>query len=140
MSSLRKKFRRHLDSLAEIFDLIDRFVEQEQIDDAARRAVSLAVDELFTNMVKHDPENANDIMIELQVDDHNLLVTLIDRNTARFDITKKPDPYLGSSLEKRRPTGLGIFLTKNVVDDVQYQYHDGTSTITLKKNLRKRSV
>jgi len=135
-----KKFRRHLDSLSEIFDLIDRFVEQQHIDDAARRAISLAVDELFTNMVKYDPKNPNDITIELQVDDQNLLVTLIDRDAARFDIKKNPDPYLGASLDERKPGGLGIFLTKNVVDDVQYQYQDRTSTITLKKNFRKKNV
>jgi len=140
VSFLHNKFRRHLDSLSEIFDLIDRFVEQEGIDDAARRAISLAVDELFTNMVKHAPKNTNDITIELEVHDQYLLVTLIDRDVAPFDIIKNPDPYLGASLDERKPGGLGIFLTKNVVDDVQYKYHDRTSTITLKKNFRKKHV
>jgi anti-sigma regulatory factor (Ser/Thr protein kinase) len=137
---LRKKFKRHLNSLAEVFDFIDRFVDQEEIDDSARRAISLAVDELFTNMVKYDTKNPNDITIELQVDDQNLLVTLIDRDVARFDITKKPDPYLGASLDDRKPGGLGIFLTKKLVDDVQYHYQDRTSTITLKKKIRKKNV
>jgi len=59
---------------------------------------------------------------------------------ARFDITKKPDPYLGASLDDRKPGGLGIFLTKKLVDDVQYHYRDRTSTITLKKKIRKKNV
>jgi anti-sigma regulatory factor (Ser/Thr protein kinase) len=137
---LCKKFKRHLNSLAEVFDFIDRFVDQEEIDDSARRAISLAVDELFTNMVKYDPKNPNEITIELQVEDQNLLVTLIDRDVAPFDLTKKPDPYLGSSLDDRKPGGLGIFLTKKLVDDVQYQYQDRISTITLKKKIRKKNV
>lgn len=135
-----KKFKRHLNSLAEVFDFIDRFVEQEQIDDSARRAISLAVDELFTNMVKYDPANPNEINIELRVVNQDLLVTLVDRDVAPFDITKKPDPYLGASLDERKPGGLGIFLTKKLVDDVQYQYQDRTSTITLKKKIRKKNV
>ena len=140
MAFFHKKFKRHLNSLAEVFDFIDRFVEQEQIDDAARRAISLAVDELFTNMVKYDPKNPNEITIELQVVNQDLLVTLVDRDVAPFDITKKPDPYLGSSLDERKPGGLGIFLTKKLVDDVQYHYQDRISTITLKKKIRKKHV
>ena len=140
MSILRKNFKRHLDSLAEIFDLIDRVAKQEEVEDAARRAISLVVDELFTNMVKHDSRNPGDITVELQVEDETFLVRLIDRGAPPFDITKKPDPYFGASLDERKPGGLGIFLTKSVLDDVQYQYQDGTSTITLKKNLRKKNV
>ena len=135
-----KKFKRHLNSLAEVFDFIDGFFEREQIDDASRRAISLAVDELFTNMVKYDPKNPNEITIELRVVNQDLLVTLIDRDVAPFDITKKPDPYLGASLNERKPGGLGIFLTKKLVDDVQYHYQDRTSTITLKKKIRKNNV
>ncbi len=140
MAHLRKEFKRHLDSLSAVFDFIDRFAEQEQIDDAARRAISLSVDELFTNMVKYEPGNSSDITIELQVVDQDLVVTMVDRDAAPFDITKKPDPYLGASLDDRKPGGLGIFLTKKLVDDVQYHYQDRTSTITLKKNFRKKHV
>ena len=140
MSFLRKEFKRHLDSLAEVFDFIDRFVEHEKIDDAARRAISLAVDELFTNMVKYEPKNPNDISIELQVVNQDLVVTLVDRDVEGFDLTSKPDPYLGASLDERTSGGLGIFLTKKLVDDVQYHYQDRTSTITLIKKIRKNNV
>lgn len=140
MPAIERKFKRHLDSLAKIFDFIDHFVAQEKIDDDAKRALDLAVDELFTNTVKYHPANANEISIELRTDGDTLVLRLVDHDVEPFDLTKKPDPDLSGSLKDRKPGGLGIFLTKHVVDDMQYQYHDRTSIVTLKKNFRRRNV
>jgi len=65
---------------------------------------------------------------------------LIDREVEPFDITELEDPDLKGSLQERRPGGLGIYLTKNVVDAVQYEYRNRTSIITLTKNLGRKNV
>lgn len=140
MLSVHKNFKRHLDSLTLIFDFIDQFAYEEKVDDSARHAVSLALDELFTNMVKHQPANQNDITIDLRTEGETMVVQLIDRDVDPFDLTKKPDPDFGGTLGERMPGGLGVFLTKNVVDDLHYRYNDRTSTVTLKKNFRRNNV
>ena len=140
MSAVEQKFKRHLDSLAKIFEFIDLFAAQENIDDEATRAIHLAVDELFTNTVKYHPANPNDVSIELRTEEQTIFLRLTDFDVDPFDLTKKPDPDLTGSLMDRTPGGLGIYLGKKVVDDIQYQYKDRTSTITLKKNLRKKNV
>lgn len=140
MPSIQKNFKRHLDSLASVFELLDQFVAGEGVDDESRHAVSLAIDELFTNMVKYHPDNANAISLELRVDDDTMVVHLIDRDVDLFDPTKKQDPYLGASLDERTPGGLGIFLTKKLMDDVQYRYGDRTSIVILKKKFRRHHV
>ena len=129
-----------MDSLAQIFDLIDQFVNAEEIADDARHAILLAVDELFTNMVKYHPTNSSDVSIKLSTEGQTLIVQLVDQNVDPFDVTKKPDPDLTGSLEDREPGGLGIFLTKKFIDDVQYQHGDRTSTIILKKNFGRKNV
>ena len=37
--------------------------------------------------------------------------------------------------EKRRIGGLGIFMTKKLMDDVTYEYAGGRNILTLRKNL-----
>ena len=37
--------------------------------------------------------------------------------------------------EERDVGGLGIFMTKQFMDDVAYEYKDGQNILTLKKNL-----
>ena len=140
MPSIQKNFKRQLDSLASVFESLDQFTSGEGVDDESKHAVSLAVDELFTNMVKYQPDNANPITLELRVDDDTMIVHLIDRDVDRFDPTKRKDPYLGGSLDERTPGGLGIFLAKKLVDDVQYRYGDRTSIVILKKKFRRHHV
>jgi serine/threonine-protein kinase RsbW len=138
--SVQQNFTRHLDSLTPVFELLDRFAAGERVDDESKHAVSLAVDELFTNMVKYHPDNANAITLELRVADDTMIVHLIDRDVDRFDPTEKRDPYIGELLDKRTPGGLGIFLTKKLMDDVQYRYGDRTSIVILKKKFRRQHV
>ena len=140
MAPLRKHFTRDLDSLGAVFDLLDLFATQEELDTSSQHDLALALDELFTNMVKYQPANRNDIEIELRAEQETVTVKLVDRDVDKFDLTAKQDPYLGRSVKKRAPGGLGIYLTKRVVDDVQYHYGDRTSTITLIKKFRRRHV
>jgi serine/threonine-protein kinase RsbW len=138
--SIQKNFTRHLDSLAPVFEMLDQFASGEGVDDESKHAISLAVDELFTNTVKYHPDNANAVTLELRSVDNTLIVQLTDRDVEKFDPNKKSDPYLGASLDERTPGGLGIFLTKNLMDVVEYRYGDRTSIITLKKNFRRKHV
>jgi serine/threonine-protein kinase RsbW len=135
-----RKFKRHLDSLAKIFEFIEQFVSQENIDDDTKGAFDLAVDELFTNTVRYHSSNTNDVSIALRTENEIMVLCLTDYDVDSFDLTKKADPDLTGSLKDRTPGGLGIYLTKKVVDDVQYEYHNRTSVITLKKSFRRNIV
>jgi serine/threonine-protein kinase RsbW len=138
--AVERKFTRHIDSLAKVFEFLDQFIAEEKVDDEAKRAFDLAVDELFTNTVRYHPSNPNDISIELRTENQAMFLILTDFDVDSFDLTKKVDPDLTGSLKDRTPGGLGIYLTKKFVDDVQYQYHNRTSVITLKKSLRRKNV
>ena len=140
MSAVEQKFKRDIDSLAKIFEFIDQFSAQELVDDDSQRAFDLAVDELFTNTVKYHPSNPHDVSIELKTENQSMYLILTDFEVDSFDVTKKADPELSGSLEDRTPGGLGIYLTKRVVDEVQYQYHNRTSIITLRKSFRRKNV
>jgi serine/threonine-protein kinase RsbW len=137
---MEKKFQRDLRSLEKIFDFIDDFIAKQRIDHTVKDAVYLAVDELFTNMIRYHPQNKNDISLTLEKEKNKLIIRLIDREVEPFDITELEDPDLKGSLQERRPGGLGIYLTKNVVDAVQYEYRNRTSIITLTKNLGRKNV
>lgn len=52
-----------------------------------------------------------------------------------FDPTKKTDPNVTLSAEERQIGGLGIFMTKKMMDDVNYEYIDGKNILTLKKGI-----
>ena len=45
------------------------------------------------------------------------------------------EPDIGLSAEERQVGGLGIFLVKKTMDDVNYEYKDGQNILSLKKKL-----
>ena len=52
-----------------------------------------------------------------------------------FDPTQAPDADVTLSAEERQIGGLGIFLFRQIMDEVKYQRIDGKNTLTLIKQL-----
>ena len=130
-----RKFKRELNSLEGVFGFISDVINENKINEGIAFSINLAVEELFTNMVKYNPGKAGDIVIRLGREDNQLRVDLIDIESKPFDITKTPEVDTGKPLDDRNPGGLGIHLVKKMMDNILYDYSNGTSTITLIKNL-----
>lgn len=47
----------------------------------------------------------------------------------------KPDPDITLDSEARQIGGLGIYMVKNSMDDIQYEYHNNQNILTIKKYL-----
>ncbi len=137
---MTRKFKRDLAALEEIFDFIDGFVKRSKIDPSLVFTLHLVVEELFTNMVKYNQGNPNEIEIDLHKEDGLLRIRLIDFDVDPFDITQTGNVDINEHLEKRKVGGLGIHLVKQMMDDIDYHYENRTSTITLTKHLEKGHV
>lgn len=132
---MQGEFKRCFESLDEIFSFTERYFEREGIDEAHRYTVNLAIEELFTNMVKYNPAGVEEILLQMQHDDDALLVRLCDREAAPFDVTRPRSVNPDAPLEKREPGGLGLFLVQQIVDTLDYAYRDGVATVTFTRKL-----
>lgn len=132
---MEKKFKKEISSLDEIFDFIGEFITAHEINGSITLKINLAVEELFTNMVKYNVESMNDISISLNKHDNKLILVLTDFDVESFDITQTEDIDTTQSLETRRIGGLGILLLKRMVDGINYEYENRQSKITLIKEL-----
>jgi anti-sigma regulatory factor (Ser/Thr protein kinase) len=133
-STSKRFFKRTLDSLEEIFGFTGSFFISRGIDTTLRYSVDLAIDELFTNMVKHNPDEPNDIAIEFLRVENGLSVIMTDHERPPFDITREaPEVDIDQPAELRNEGGLGIHLVKEMVDTIDYDYKDGIATITFTK-------
>ena len=137
---MEKKIRRDLNSLEEISQLIVNFVAGNNLGDSMAYTLNLAVEELFVNMVKYNPGNTNDVLIELSLFDNSIIVSLTDYDVDFFDITQVKEYDRFTTLKERKVGGVGIYLVKKVMDDVRYDYRDRKSKITLIKYLGSKNV
>jgi len=130
-----KRFKKGVNALDDIFNFVSQALRHEQVPDSETFSVELAVEEIFTNLVKYNSPSASEISIAIDRSDDTLHIRLIDYNVKRFDITKVDDPELNVSLSERKVGGLGLYLTKKFVNRIEYRYENHNSIVTLTKNL-----
>ncbi|MGE5089068.1 MAG: SpoIIE family protein phosphatase [Candidatus Levyibacteriota bacterium] len=94
------------------------------IDPCLLPTVDLAVEELFTNMVKYGVGSDAGVAVGIAAIEGGVEVTLVDRDVEPFDITRAPAADIHAPIEARRPGGLGLHLIRQMVDSVEYEYKE----------------
>jgi anti-sigma regulatory factor (Ser/Thr protein kinase) len=97
----------------------------------------LAVEEVITNIIDHGYKNAcGEIIISCRI---NLYLTEVRiKDTApRFDPLSLPEPELDGTIEDRKIGGLGVFLIRQVMDEIAYRYENGQNILVL---IKRKSV
>lgn len=125
----------------ENLDAVLQFVD-EQLEEAGcfmktQMQIDLAVEEIFVNIANYayDPEiGPATVRVEVEPDGSAVSITFIDHGVP-YDPLAKADPDVSLSAEDRKIGGLGIFLVKKSMDDIKYEYVNGSNILTMKKSL-----
>ena len=135
-----QSFKRSIDSVAGIYRFSEEIMAAADTDESVRFTVHLAIEELFVNLVSYNPGAEHDILIDVQVANNGVVVTIVDHDAAEFDVTKERPVDTGASLRERKPGGLGLHLIQHMVDTLEYDYRDGRSRIRFSKEPETRDV
>lgn len=98
--------------------------------------LNLALEEAISNIILYAYTNKEEqeITLEAESDGKSLLFTITDSGTP-FDPTKAKEADVTLSAEERKIGGLGIFLIKQIMNEVEYHRIEGKNIFTLKKDL-----
>jgi anti-sigma regulatory factor (Ser/Thr protein kinase) len=130
---MHKKFLRSYESLEAIYEFTEKILASRDLSQSIKFPVHFAMEELFTNMVKYNPNNSNDILLDVSTDDESITVSLTDYDVDAFDVTATREVNISAPLEHRKPGGLGLHLIQKMVDTLKYEYSDRQSTVTFTK-------
>ena len=123
--STDRLFRRSFEAIAELAGFTREVFRHEQIDQRILPTVDLAIEELFTNLVKYANGTEAAVRVSLEAVPGGVEVTLTDYGVERFDPTRAPEVDIHAPLENRNPGGLGLHLIRKMVDSIDYRYeHD----------------
>ena len=138
--SPRALFNRDVSALDRVFAFTGEFAERQQLGESSVYAMNLAVEELFTNIVRHGRPSENEVSIRVDVEAGDLVIEIVDDDAGPFDLTAAPRVDVDKPLEERREGGLGIHLIRRIMDYVNYEYSNGCARIVLKKHLEDGDV
>ena len=98
--------------------------------------LNLALEEAVSNIIlyAYPDQTGKEIKVHATTPANCLVFTLTDTGEA-FDPLDVKDTDITLPLEDRPVGGLGIFLIKNIMDEVEYQRIEGKNIFTLKKEL-----
>jgi anti-anti-sigma factor len=135
-----REFERSFDSLNAMFAFTREAFSKANIDSRLHPTVDLALEELFTNVVKYATDGRSKVRIDIGKVPNGVEVTLTDRDVDFFDVTRTAEVDVNASLEDRSPGGLGLHLIKKMVEFFEYQYLEDsrTSRITFRCTAAER--
>ena len=118
---------------------------QEFVGDAAgdgcsmklRMQLDLAVEEIFINICSYAyAPDVGDAEIRVRsLEEPAAVVVVFSDGGVPYNPLEKEDPDVTVLASERQVGGLGIFLTKQVMDELRYEYRDGKNLLTLVKRL-----
>lgn len=116
---------------------VEGLAEEHNLDPSLTLSLNLAIEETVVNIMKYAYPEGTVGKIELRADINgdNISFTVRDSGTP-FDPTQSPDPDITLDAEHRAIGGLGIMLTRNIMDTIEYHHDDGSNILTLNKKIK----
>lgn len=94
--------------------------------------VNLIVEEVFVNIV--DYSKADFIIVEIEYENGTIMLNFID-NGIEFNPILKENPELPDTIDEAQIGGLGILLTKELSDELDYHYINGENHLKIIKKV-----
>ena len=130
-----------VDAAIENIPAVTAFVE-EQLEQVgcpmkAQMQIDIAIDELFSNIAQYayTPKTGKaTVRVEVTENPMAVVISFID-NGIPYDPLAKADPNVSRPADERQIGGLGIFMVKKSMDEINYEYKNGQNVLTIKKHI-----
>ena len=134
-ATYRKKVNASTQNLSTIREFVSKHAEDQGFSSQKVADIQLAVDEAYTNIIKHAYKNDSnkEVIISLEFDNDKMVVTLTDHGIG-FDIEKYKKPDLKRQIEKKKRGGMGVYLIRRLMDEVTYNVKNNKNILRMCKN------
>ena len=125
------------ENLNRVLEFVTSKLEKIDCPMKAEMQIEVAVEEIFVNIASYayHPDKGNaTVRVEVFDDPVTVAITFIDHGMP-YDPLEREDPDITLKAEDRPVGGLGIFMVKQTMDEVTYEYKEGKNILRLKKKI-----
>ena len=126
-----------IENIPAVTSFVEEQLEQVGCPMKAMMQINIAIDELFGNIAQYayTPKTGKaTVRVEVTEDPMAVVITFID-NGVPYDPLAKADPNVSLPANERQIGGLGIFMVKKSMDEINYEYKNGQNILTIKKHI-----
>lgn len=132
MESVSLKIAPSLDQLERITAVVEDLGERDDWPPDLIFKVNLVLDELWVNVV-HYSGATGDVEVSLDADADEVRLEIADDGRPFDPLSEAVEPDLDAALEERPIGGLGIFLVREMMDELHYRREDGKNRLAMVK-------
>lgn len=126
-----------IENIALVTDFVNSILEKNECSMKVQMEIDIVIDEIFSNIAYYAyAPGSGEATVQVEIEDSpkRLELFFIDRGIPYNPLENK-DPDVTLDIEERKIGGLGIFLVKEMMDEVLYEYVDGQNILKLIKDL-----
>ena len=117
-----------METIAQVADFVEEHLEQFEVPMKISTKLMVAVDEIYSNIVHYSGASQAKVQILKEAD----TLRLIFRDNGKpYNPLDAEEPDVTAAAEDRTIGGLGIFMVRKMMDNVEYMYKDGQNVLTL---------
>ena len=113
-------------NLKEVREFVGEAVRSSGVGGALQNRLVLAIDEAIANIIQHAYEEGrkDDVNIVVDVTPTRFEVVIYDQGRS-FDPASLPEIDIEAHVGAGRVSGLGVFLMRQIMDEVEYIFKEG---------------
>lgn len=124
-----------IEEMNKVTQFVTDVLEANDCSMKARIQIEVAIDEILSNIVHYAyGDQTGEVTVECGVNEGFASLCFIDSGIP-YNPLEKEDPDVTLSVSERAIGGLGIFMVKNSMDEMQYEYKDACNRLTIKKSI-----
>jgi len=130
--SFSKNIKNDLSELTALVIDVHAFLDPFELPPKSVYALDLGLEEMLTNIVKYgyDDKKEHLITVAINTDNRTLVLTLTD-DGHEFDPLSAIKPDTEKSVPERPVGGVGIHLTRSMVDDMRYRRENNKNILEM---------
>ena len=127
-----------LENLDEVMDFVEEQMEVYHCSMKMQMQIAVAVEEIYVNIASYayrEQKGNARIRVQSGGDPLQIIITFEDDGIP-YNPLLKEDPDITLSAEERKIGGLGIYIVKKSMDQVEYHYQNGKNILTIRKDIQ----
>ncbi len=126
-----------IQQIPQLAEFVEAVADLAHLDVGLTMSLNLALEEAVSNVIMYAYPKGSDGLVELEaIIRKDSMEFILSDNGTPFDPTAAPEADITLDVEDRPIGGLGIFLVRNIMDEVKYnRSDDGKNILSMTKKL-----
>lgn len=134
MNDLRElKIEAKKENLDQVQKFVQDYMTEKGFDESDKMKADVVVEEIFVNICSYAYDGKEGpCTIQQSFEDDKITINFIDSGK-EYNPLNKEDPDISLPADDRPIGGLGIYMTKKMMDNVTYEYNNNQNKLTITK-------